>query len=75
MFDTGVLNINMNYQVLGEQVARLRKLQKRSQQNLTVAVGISRATLNALKKDRSVEIEIRNMMSVLQYFNHELCVK
>lgn len=75
MFDTGVLHINMNYQALGEQVARLRKLQKRSQQNLAVAVGISRATLNALKKDRSVEIEIRKVMSVLQYFNHELCVK
>ncbi len=38
-------------------------------------MGISRATLNALEKGRSVDIGIRKVMKVLEYFDQELCVK
>ncbi len=65
----------MNYQELGVQLATLRKSQKLSQQSLADAVGISRATLNALEKGRSVDIGIRKVMKVLEYFDQELCVK
>lgn len=65
----------MIYQDLGVRLMELRKFQKISQQGLADAVGISRATINALEKSRSTDIGIRKVMKILEYFDQELCIK
>ena len=65
----------MTYQDLGKQLTELRKSRKVSQQSLADAVGVSRATINALEKGRSIDIGIRKVMRIFDFFNQELCLK
>jgi transcriptional regulator with XRE-family HTH domain len=65
----------MTFQDLGVRVTELRKSQKLSQQALADAVGISRATINALEKGRSVDIGVRKIIKILECLNQELCFK
>jgi len=65
----------MTYIELGVQVTELRKSHHISQQALADAVGISRATINALEKGRSVDIGVRKIIKILEYFDQELCLR
>ena len=65
----------MTYQELGEELTKLRKSRKLSQQSLANLVGLSRATVNALEKGRSTDIGIRKVMKILECFDQELCFK
>ncbi len=65
----------MEYANLGKIVFNLRKSHTISQQTLADSVGISRATINALEKNRSGDIGIKKVMKILAYFDMELSIK
>ena len=65
----------MTYQELGMELVALRKSKRLSQQALADSVGVSRATINALEKGRSIDIGIRKVIKILEYFDQELCFK
>lgn len=65
----------MDFRALGKQILALRKLEKISQQTLGNAIGVSRATINALENGRSHDVGVRKVMKILDFFNHELCIK
>lgn len=65
----------MTYQELGTELVALRKSKSLSQQALADAVGVSRATINALEKGRSIDIGIRKVIKILEFFDQELCFK
>ncbi|WP_029406911.1 helix-turn-helix transcriptional regulator [Thiomicrorhabdus sp. Milos-T2] len=65
----------MTYLELGVELVALRKSKSLSQQALADAVGVSRATINALEKGRSIDIGIRKVIKILEYFDQELCFK
>lgn len=65
----------MNYQELGTELVALRKSKSLSQQALADSVGLSRATINALEKGRSIDIGIRKVIKIFEYFDQELCFK
>jgi len=65
----------MEYFELGDQLLEFRQAQRLSQQKLADAVGISRATINALETGRAGDVGIRKVIKILKFFNHELCIK
>ncbi len=65
----------MTYIELGVRVTELRKFYHISQQTLADAVGISRATINALEKGRSVDVGVRKIIKILDFFDQELCFR
>jgi transcriptional regulator with XRE-family HTH domain len=65
----------MTYQELGTELVALRKSKRLSQQALADSVGVSRATINALEKGRSIDVGIRKVIKILEYFDQELCFK
>ncbi len=65
----------MNFQTLGQQITELRVLEGVSQQTLANAIGVSRATINALEKGRSHDVGVCKVIKILSFFNYELCIK
>lgn len=65
----------MDFQILGQKVAELRGAEGVSQQTLADAIGVSRATINALEKGRSHDVGVCKVMKILSFFNYELCIK
>jgi transcriptional regulator with XRE-family HTH domain len=65
----------MTFYELGKSLTALRKSKRLSQQALADAVGVSRATINALEKGRSVDIGVRKIIKILECLNQELCFK
>ncbi len=65
----------MEFYELGEYIVRLRRDKKTSQQSLANAIGVSRATINALEKGRSGDIGIKKVIKILAYFNCEITIK
>ena len=65
----------MTYQELGTQLVALRKSKRLWQQALADSVGVSRATINALEKGRSIDVGIRKVIKILEYFDQEFCFK
>lgn len=65
----------MDFQTLGQKVAELRVAEGVSQQTLADAIGVSRATINALEKGRSHDVGVCKVMKILSFFNYELCIK
>ena len=65
----------MDFKELGQEMLALRKLEKVSQQALASAIGVSRTTINALENGHSHDVGVRKIMKILDFFNHELCIK
>lgn len=65
----------MDYQELGQTIARLRREKKISQQTMAEHLGISRATLNAFENNRSGDIGVRKVMKILDYLGCELTIR
>jgi len=68
-------DIRVMIQELGQEIIVLRREKKVSQQVLADAIGVSRATINALENGRSHDVGIRKVMKILDFFNCELCIK
>jgi transcriptional regulator with XRE-family HTH domain len=65
----------MDFQALGQHVTELRASKGVSQQVLADAIGISRATINALEKGRSHDVGVCKVMKILSFFDYDLCIK
>jgi len=68
-------DIRVTIQELGQEIIVLRRAEKVSQQVLADAIGVSRATINALENGRSHDVGIRKVMKILDFFNCELSIK
>jgi transcriptional regulator with XRE-family HTH domain len=67
--------ISVDFKELGEQIAELRCSKKISQQHIADAVGISRATVNALETGRAGDVGIRKAFKILDYLGYEIRIK
>jgi transcriptional regulator with XRE-family HTH domain len=65
----------MDFQELGQTIARLRREKKITQQTLADHTGISRTTLSLLEKGRASDIGVRKILKILHYLQHDLAVK
>jgi transcriptional regulator with XRE-family HTH domain len=59
----------------GAHVAHLRKSKKVSQEQLSRALTISRATISALEKGTSSNVGIKTVLHILDYLGYELTCK
>lgn len=57
----------MDIQRIGKEVVALRKLEGVSQQTLANAIGVSRATINALEKGSSHDVGVCKVIRALKY--------
>jgi len=62
----------MDYLELGQQIARLRKNKKLTQQALADYAGISRATLNALENGRVGDVGTRKLLKIVDLLGYEI---
>ncbi len=65
----------MDYKELGDKISVLRKEKKISQQTLAKELGISRATISSLENGNSIDIGLRKVMQILDYFGYEFELK
>jgi transcriptional regulator with XRE-family HTH domain len=65
----------MDYSELGVLCANLRQETKQTQQRVANNIGISRATLNAFENGRSVDMGVKKLLKLLDYYGYQLTVK
>ena len=65
----------VDYQLIGHQLAELRRSQHISQQQLANEIGVSRATVNALEKARSGDVGLRKVLKIIDYLGYEVNIK
>lgn len=65
----------MDYQALAVRLTELRQAQGISQQQLAQAIGVSRATVNALEKGHAGDVGIKKVMRIVDYLGVELCLR
>jgi len=65
----------MDFKELGEKICELRGIKKISQQQVADAVGISRATVNALETGRAGDVGIRKVFKILDYLGYDIQIK
>ncbi len=66
--------LNMLFE-LGEEIRKVRKLRKVTQEQIAHDLGMSRATISQLEAGTVQEIGIRKVMRVLDYLGLELRVR
>lgn len=65
----------MDFKELGEQISELRGAKNISQQQVADAVGVSRATVNALETGRAGDVGIRKVLKILDYLGYDIRIK
>lgn len=53
----------------------MRGLKKISQQYMADAIGVSRATINALETGRAGDVGVRKVLKILDYLGYEIHIK
>jgi len=69
------VGFRMDFQELGGQIAELRGLKKISQQHVADAIGISRATINALETGRAGDVGVRKVLKILDYLGYDIRIR
>jgi len=65
----------MDFKEFGQNISRLRKEQKISQDRLAKDIGISRATLSSFENGRSVDIGFKKVLDIIDYLQYEIVIK
>lgn len=69
------LGFRVDFKKLGGEISELRGLRKISQQYLADAIGVSRATINALETGRAGDVGVRKVLKILDYLGYEIRIK
>ena len=69
------VGFKVDFKELGEQIAELRGVKKVSQQHVADAIGVSRATINALETGRAGDVGVRKVLKILDYLGYEIRIK
>jgi transcriptional regulator with XRE-family HTH domain len=65
----------VDYQELGQEIKQLRKIKKISQTELAGDLNIARATISALENGGMVDVGIKKVMQILDYFGYEFTLR
>lgn len=65
----------MDLKEFGQNMAKLRKEKKVSQEKLSKDIGISRATISSLENGTSSDVGIKKILQILDYLGYELTCK
>jgi len=65
----------MDFKEFGQNISRLRKEQKISQDRLAKDLGISRATLSSFENGRGVDIGFKKVLDIIAYLQYEIVIK
>lgn len=65
----------MDLKEFGQELAKLRKEQKISQEKLSKDLNISRATISSLENGTSSDVGIKKVLLILEYLGYELTYK
>lgn len=65
----------MEFDKLGLEVAKTRREQKISQQQLANDLGISRATISSFENGRGVDIGIKKVLAIVDYIGLEVTLR
>ena len=65
----------MEFDKLGLEVAKIRREQKISQQQLANDLGISRATISSFENGRGIDIGIKKVLAIVDYIGLEITLR
>lgn len=65
----------MDLKEFGAHMVQLRKSKKVSQEQLSLDLGISRATISSLENGTSSDVGIKKILQILDYLGYELTSK
>jgi len=65
----------MEFDELGLEVAKIRREQKISQQQLANDLGISRATISSFENGRGIDIGIKKVLAIVDYIGLEITLR
>ena len=65
----------MEFDELGLEVAKIRREQKISQQELANNLGISRATISSFENGGGIDIGIKKVLAIVDYIGLEITLR
>lgn len=65
----------MDFDTLGQTIAKLRKDQKITQVQLSDDLHLSRATISSFENGSSVDIGLKKVMQIADYLGYEITLK
>ena len=65
----------MEFKEFGAYIAKLRKVKKVSQEQLSRDLSISRATISSLENGTGSDVGIKKILQILDYLGYELTCK
>ena len=65
----------MDFKELGQEIANLRKIKRISQDEMSVDIHISRATISSFENGRAGDIGLKKVLQIIDYLGYELSLK